>query len=656
MEASQKKFCDIVMKGGITSGVVYPPVVVKLAEHLHFKNIGGTSAGAIAAAATAAAQYRKNQTHDNAAFARLAALPKQLGETIDGQTRLLSLFQPQPQTKAIYAVLLTAVAGQSKCKVLSVAAALVRQFPLATLLGVAVWTMLGLLPVLALAWRAWPASPTWSDWWLYVAMALACAGLVVGLITATLLALAGPVAILARRTLQAIPQNLFGLCSGFVAEIQADKNRPPLTTWLADLIDELAGLPPGGEPLTFGQLWSHAPATPSKGDVPELVEEEEEAERFPSASERAINLEMMTTCLTNGRPYRLPFETRIFFYRPDEFAQLFPARVTAFMEKHSEPALPHVERMMQKRKIELTEAERQRLAAYRRLPEAEHLPVIVATRMSLSFPILLSAVPLHAIDFSRRQHVPERLWFSDGGICSNFPVHFFDSALPQHPTFAVNLRPLDPERRDQFVTMPRTNNSGLLPVWMRFDDPHNGEPLFGFFNALLNALQNWSDNAQTHLPGYRDRIVTIHLDESKEGGLNLDMPADLIAELGQRGAEAAGELLKRYPGIGLSEDEQKKIKTTWTNHRWVRYRSLLAQLEALLGEFRAVAEAPLPGELRYEDLIAQPPSYRYTPDQQRLARKVTEQLLELGREWKDDSASLQPGPRPVPELRVRPRL
>ena len=43
------KFCDLVMKGGITSGVVYPKAIDELAHEYMFKNIGGTSAGAIAA-------------------------------------------------------------------------------------------------------------------------------------------------------------------------------------------------------------------------------------------------------------------------------------------------------------------------------------------------------------------------------------------------------------------------------------------------------------------------------------------------------------------------------------------------------------------------------------------------------------------------------
>jgi hypothetical protein len=46
---------------------------------------------------------------------------------------------------------------------------------------------------------------------------------------------------------------------------------------------------------------------------------------------------------------------------------------------------------------------RTRLAAatgHRRLPQAD-LPVVVAARLSLSFPVLLSAVPLYRFDFSR---------------------------------------------------------------------------------------------------------------------------------------------------------------------------------------------------------------------------------------------------------------
>jgi len=35
------KYCDLVMKGGITSGIVYPNAVLALAREYRFKSIGG---------------------------------------------------------------------------------------------------------------------------------------------------------------------------------------------------------------------------------------------------------------------------------------------------------------------------------------------------------------------------------------------------------------------------------------------------------------------------------------------------------------------------------------------------------------------------------------------------------------------------------------
>ena len=55
--------CDLVMKGGLTSGIVYPSAIVELAKKYQFKSIAGSSAGAIAAAATAAAEFRRQEAH-----------------------------------------------------------------------------------------------------------------------------------------------------------------------------------------------------------------------------------------------------------------------------------------------------------------------------------------------------------------------------------------------------------------------------------------------------------------------------------------------------------------------------------------------------------------------------------------------------------------
>jgi hypothetical protein len=52
-----KPGCDIIMKGGITSGVVYPLAVLELARKYRLRNIGGTSAWALASVLTTAGEY-----------------------------------------------------------------------------------------------------------------------------------------------------------------------------------------------------------------------------------------------------------------------------------------------------------------------------------------------------------------------------------------------------------------------------------------------------------------------------------------------------------------------------------------------------------------------------------------------------------------------
>ena len=87
--------CDLVMKGGVTSGVVYPRLIAQLATRYRFRNIGGTSAGAIAAAACAAAEYGRGQGKPDA-FAKLDDLPNVLGAGVgpEGRSKPFSLFQP----------------------------------------------------------------------------------------------------------------------------------------------------------------------------------------------------------------------------------------------------------------------------------------------------------------------------------------------------------------------------------------------------------------------------------------------------------------------------------------------------------------------------------------------------------------------------------
>jgi hypothetical protein len=100
--AQPERFCDLVMKGGFTSGVVYPLAACELARAFRLKNIGGTSAGAIAVAATAAAELGRES--DSGGFGLLEGLPGFLGETPPGDPKpnLFHFFQPKPGTKALF--------------------------------------------------------------------------------------------------------------------------------------------------------------------------------------------------------------------------------------------------------------------------------------------------------------------------------------------------------------------------------------------------------------------------------------------------------------------------------------------------------------------------------------------------------------------------
>src|SRR5881275_1622028 len=118
------EYCDLVMKGGITSGVVYPLAITKLSEKYLFKNIGGTSAGAVAAVITAAAEYSRRNGNKNP-FGVLTNLPQELAK----DNLLLRLFQPSTATVRIFRVALAALKSKSlPLRILRAVAALVYQF------------------------------------------------------------------------------------------------------------------------------------------------------------------------------------------------------------------------------------------------------------------------------------------------------------------------------------------------------------------------------------------------------------------------------------------------------------------------------------------------------------------------------------------------
>jgi len=615
------EYCDLVMKGGITSGVVYPLAVVELARKYHFKNIGGTSAGAIAAAATAAAEYRRRHGSDQG-FDKLRRLPELLGR----DDFLFSLFQPDEKTRPLFGIALGLLKARGAPAIAwQVVRGLATGFPAALLGGAAVGAL-----VPALIWYFGAVPPA-------AAVALGSFWIVVFAIAAAAIAAALDVP----ATLRA---NFFGFCSGYRKDSPA--GQPPLTNWLAAYLNAVAGKP-ADSPLTFGDLWG-APQT---------------RDRIRTA--RAINLEMMTTNLTHGRPYSLPFpesEARQFFFAPQEWARFFPEQIISYLRAHASPVavLP-------------VTADGLTLSP---LPPMEDLPVVVAARMSLSFPVLFSAVPLWAVDFSRtmnarrgdapptaagggassapagaRSHAPiaERCWFSDGGISSNFPLRFFDSPLPRWPTFGMNLKSPHPDHLDEaeFVWLPSSNGQGLQPSWNRFDGGSSGKQLVGFFTAIGDTMQNWRDNMESRMPGYRNRIVHIS-QRPDEGGLNLDMAADEIARLSERGRRA---------GIKLNDE------FNWNNHAWVRYRSYLAALEVNLDQFANAVLDPAPQDqavwatIRGQSGAPDPPSYPWGSSRQAaFALDMNQALIDLAAAAGPARQTVSAGaPKPEPELRLTPK-
>ncbi len=211
-----------------------------------------------------------------------------------------------------------------------------------------------------------------------------------------------------QRTLQGpVVENGYGICTGYAdnaIKLEPGHAKEPLTLWLSRLLNECAGKALDGPPLTFGELWNGT--GDEKSGPPEWLQ------KAGLKKWHYIDLQMMTTNVTHGRPYRFPFkdDDQNLYFKKLELEKFFPPNVVEHMIQYSFPE--------------------SNIPGIFKLPDPENLPVVFATRLSLNFPILLCAVPLYAVDYEnpeKGKRKIEQCWFSDGGICSNFPIHLFDS-------------------------------------------------------------------------------------------------------------------------------------------------------------------------------------------------------------------------------------
>ncbi len=137
--------CDIVLRGGIASGIVYPRAIAKLAETYDFRSVGGSSAGAIAAAWTAATALAAKRGHDKFQT-KIKTHPQDLASKKDGKTVYERLFQPQPSTRRLFNVFMASLGGANGLvKWTRVGARLCRSYPLFAFAG----ATLSLLPFFA---------------------------------------------------------------------------------------------------------------------------------------------------------------------------------------------------------------------------------------------------------------------------------------------------------------------------------------------------------------------------------------------------------------------------------------------------------------------------------------------------------------------------
>lgn len=563
--------CDLVMKGGITSGVVYPLAACRLATRYRFRQVGGASAGGIAAALTAAAEAQRQRTGSADGFLRLRSLPDVLGQ------RLATLFQPSDGLRRAFDAATTwSEPNWSKAKkAWATIAKVVGGFPW-LFLGV---TLAALVPGLLLAWalRGFPAPPAgWGG---------ILASLLVWLPGALLLGLLAALYALVKDTLAKLPGNGFGLVRGHTTTSDAPgtpstDHPPPLTDWLTEWLDATAGLSPDGPPLTYGDLYG-----PQASEIFTRLGLDNDS-RNPSTKDRAlfqpdIDLRMMTTCVTLGRPYTFPFTTKVFHWCPDCWHDYFPARVIQHLRQTSVEATPKTQKVDGVDVPIDLHCTRHGQTIVRQLPSTPQIPVVLGVRLSLSFPVLISGVPFHIVDFNRaegRRGLIE-VWFSNGGITSNFPIHFFDALWPQRPTFGITLGDPHPDHPEHLTWRPITNGSGILPRATPITT------MIRYLKAIVDTMQNWSDNAAVPAPGFRDRVVELRIGPG-EGGLNLKMAPPTIALLSARGDEAAQEL----------------EEFDWDNHRWVRYRTAMASMATVLQgldarwpAFRPFVEAHTPG-------------------------------------------------------------
>ena len=314
--APSDRFCDIVMEGGVTSGIIYASAVAELSKSYRFSSIGGSSIGAFAAALTAAAECNRRQHGSIEGFRMLERLPEELA-TVDEEdrTRLLRLFKPEPGTRRLFAIFLTTLNKKSSLtRLLYGLTAAIRQYWTVVLSALIVVAFLLSAP-LVLTWLGLSSMPLGGVGWRILGMGSWGLALPALLVCAVLLAL---LIALTWDLSRGLVGNGFGLCRGWSENAPLDVTDLDLAGFLHASIQLAAGRSPiDAPPLTFADLRDAPGAAFNVLGQP-----------VSGAAPPSIKLQVYATNLAHGRPYRFPLDPaddmgRLFF-KEDEMRQVLP--------------------------------------------------------------------------------------------------------------------------------------------------------------------------------------------------------------------------------------------------------------------------------------------------------------------------------------------
>ncbi|HVN13079.1 MAG TPA: hypothetical protein VMT69_13370 [Kineosporiaceae bacterium] len=390
-----------------------------------------------------------------------------------------------------------------------------------------------------------------------------------------------------------------------VAGVPDPAGLPPLFDWLTGALDDLAGLGRAGgdtASLTFGDLWlgRRRDRGDARGGRPaQLVDLLRRAAADPE--HRVVDLRLVATDLTRGRPVQLPFGAvgavaKRWLFCPRCLAGGLPG--------------PIVEQMVAASAGPGDAAADQRCPSHGSplltVPEPWDVPVVVAVRMAAAAPGVLRAVPLYSTVTKDLTDVRDpyggwtgRLpetgpdigvvthWFCGGGP-ADAPVSMFDTVLPRWPTFGLAVTEGFEARDDadgHWVEVPETSaDPGPRPSASVTGVDH-------FVEAVRSAPSGWRDRAEVEGLGTRGRVAIVRRGAGVARGPFLGEQE--ILRLALRGHHAGRELRARFAG----RDGDVTGQTGMDRHRWVRLRTALRDHRR--GSLEVAARFPV-----YSDLAA----------------------------------------------------